>query len=360
MMMNLAFAVGGGVGDWSTVVPRPVVDVYGEEVGEVLVRALEKMSVMDKGMSSNLVFDAELSKLRILDRVNGMLLPLERANIFRNWTGEKLRASFEREHRLGSSKGLDVLFEFFNRNAFCVVEKLSSRGRIWVVERGMVERMLDHWILGEPIAGFAVAKKFGKSVDELVEGELVLVKESCEAESKAWKGKGRWEFVAVGLIIAFAGSSRKEVVSGLLKGMKAIEWEGFGILQVIMLIKKTLKEAKKEERETIRMEDLFKFGEGTWITNLGCKRLGKDFNSIFAGGGGANLNFVVSWRSVTERPVPNERPIFIPLQTPSEQEEEDHGGSCRRRQISEHFCSPPRKLSPPNSPPESGRYLDVS
>ncbi|GBG69991.1 hypothetical protein CBR_g4819 [Chara braunii] len=362
MMMRLTFAVGGRVGDWTTVVPKTVVDVYGDEAGQALVKEWEEMSVVENGMASNLAFGGGLGNYRILDRANGTLLPIERSDIFRNWGKEKLRASFGREHRLQAEDGLDVLFELFNRNVFCVVDKLSGKRKIWVIEKGVVEKMMDHWILGELLAGFVVARMFGRTIDVLNKDELRIVKEACEAENRAWKGRGRWEFAALGLIIAFTGSSKRELVTNLLKGMGAIEWEGFGIAEVKALIARTLKEASEEDKKTLQIEELFKFGEGAWISSLSHSRLGLDFSSDFAGGGGANLNFAVNWCSVTECRVPNARPIFIPLSPSTEPvvTNQELASHRRKRQDGTPISSAQPRTSPPNSRSESGRYFDMS
>ncbi|GBG66492.1 hypothetical protein CBR_g63074 [Chara braunii] len=247
--MDLTFAAGGREVDWSTVVPRSVVDIDGDEAGETLVKDWEGMTVVENRMVSNLAFDTNFSDCKILDRSKGTLLPFERANVFGSWEKGRLRASFGREHRLNSEEGLEVLFEFFNRNAFCVVEKLSGKGRLWVIEKGMVERMLDHWILGELLAGFTVARAFGRTLDELSKEELRTVKEACTVENEAWKGRGRWEFVALGLIIALAGGTKRQLVTNLLKGLEGIEWEGIGIKEVKECVSATLKEASNEGRE---------------------------------------------------------------------------------------------------------------
>ncbi|GBG83366.1 hypothetical protein CBR_g37080 [Chara braunii] len=312
MMMGLAFAVGGREGDWSLVVPRSVVDIYGEEAGVELVKQWEKLSMAAEGVFANLALDASSFDIRVLDRSNGTLLKLGRCNVFRNWSIEKLRASFGREHRLETEKGLDVLLTFLNRNAFCTINRPSGKGKFLVIERGLIERMLDHWILGELLARYTLARVFGKTIDELNEEELEIVKVACEAESKAWKGRGRWDFAALGIVIALSGGSRRELVVELLRGMEAELWGRCRVTTPKTLVSKILKEASKEERDLLLLEDLFKFGEGAWITTLGCKRLGLDSKSVFADGG-ANLSLAVSWRSLTRRYAQDDRPIFIPL-----------------------------------------------
>ncbi|GBG79500.1 hypothetical protein CBR_g29647 [Chara braunii] len=255
-----------------------------------------------------------------------------------------------RSDRLETEKGLDVLRTFFDRNAFCTIDRPSGKGKFLVVERGLIDKMRDHWILGKLLAGFSLARVFGRTIDELKDEEIQTVKMACEAENKAWKGRGRWDFAALGIVIAVAGGSKRELVVGLLRGMEAELWGKCRATMTKAFVSKALKEASKEERELLLLEGLLKFGESAWITSLGCKRVGLDFKSVFASGGGANLNLAVSWRSVTRRCVQDDCPIFIPLADASDPEQDLH----------HQDDEPRRRTSPPNSPPESGRYLDVS
>ncbi|GBG67472.1 hypothetical protein CBR_g606 [Chara braunii] len=158
MMMSLAFAVGGG-GDWSTVVPRSSIDVYGDDAGEVLVRALEGMSVVDKGMTSNLVFDSELSNLRILDRLN------EAAG----WRGRR------------RSRGTILAFHPYKVGGQEVLD-----GELGGVERGSVEV-----VIGGGLSGVIMEKEgAGGSGRGLVMGveESIVVKHVREEVSKGHVG----------------------------------------------------------------------------------------------------------------------------------------------------------------------------